>query len=205
MPGRCPRPLRSRSSTWLDLPKMVPGAPLLECAGGTGDLWRPGRTGSIHRFVPRKCDHRLPTQKKPAWRNTLMRSATPVYSSTSPPAKPACPLSSRPTKFAYVLVRFACSRRRATQLSFSDSERELQGNCPISHQTPTSNGDYLVSSVSIEIARMHALVAAAYQDSRRTSSRCDFFVGQIPRGDPGSIFPAQKKKKLAFMSAHRLT
>src|SRR5271157_5017724 len=35
--------------------------------------------------------------KKPAWRNTQRYSTTSAYSSTSPPAKPGCPLPGHPT------------------------------------------------------------------------------------------------------------
>ena len=36
-------------------------------------------------------------QKKPTWRNTRRYSTTSAYSSTSPPARPGCSLSSHPT------------------------------------------------------------------------------------------------------------
>ena len=39
----------------------------------------------------------LHEQKKPTWPITLRCSATSAYSLTSPPARPGCPSSSRPT------------------------------------------------------------------------------------------------------------
>ena len=35
--------------------------------------------------------------KKPTWRKTRRYSTTSAYSSTNPPARPGCPLSSHPT------------------------------------------------------------------------------------------------------------
>ena len=51
--------------------------------------------------------------KKPTWWNTQRYSATPAYSSTSPPAKPGCPLSSHPTTLIQVFNGPVCESTRA--------------------------------------------------------------------------------------------
>ena len=47
--------------------------------------------------------------KKPTRRNALRNSTTSAYSSTSPPAKPGCSLSSRPTTSNSLLTEAACN------------------------------------------------------------------------------------------------
>ncbi len=184
---------------------MESDAQLLASAGRFGDVLRPGRTRFVHRFVPRKCDRLRSTQKKPAWSKTLRYSTTPAYSSTGPPAKPQCPLSSRPTKSAYVLLGFARSLTQAIH---------IEGHCPtlgvnskggfcISHMKSSRLiGDY---RFSLDRDRSHALGAAADQLGRRAQSRSANVASvNIPGGDPVSTFPASKRNRLAFLSTERL-
>ena len=49
--------------------------------------------------------------KKPTWRNTRRHSTTSAHSSTSPPALPSCPLSSRPTTLAPTINRAGSMQR----------------------------------------------------------------------------------------------
>ena len=147
-----------------------------------------------------------PRKKKPAWWNTLRYSTTPAYSSTGPPAKPECPLSSRPTKSAHVLLGFARSLTQAIHIECHCPTWRVnsKGSFSISHmKSSRSIGDY---RFSLDRDRSHALVAAADQESRRAQGRsANPGSVSIPGGDPVSMFPAGKKNKLAFLSAQRLT
>ena len=68
-------------------------------------------------------------EKKPTWPNTLGYSTTSAYSSTSPPAKPGCPSSSRPTSRIQVFIGADCHCRPAPlRLSLSRAAREWQAN-----------------------------------------------------------------------------
>ena len=185
---------------------MESDAQLLASAGRFGDVLRRAELDlsigsflvSVIIFGPRK--------KKPAWWNTLRYSTTPAYSSTGPPAKPECPLSSRPTKSAHVLLGLACSLTQAIHVECHCPTWRVnsKGRFSISHmKSPRSNGDY---RFSLDRDRSHALDAAIDQDSRRARRRnASSSLVNIPRGDPVSMFPARTKNKLAFLSTERLT
>src|SRR6185312_15277484 len=82
------------------------GLPLREADGRLGDLLCHARIVIVHQAFPRRL--RMPraaASKKSRRGGTPRRySTTPAYSSTSPPVKPGCPSSSRPTTSALIVI-----------------------------------------------------------------------------------------------------
>jgi hypothetical protein len=165
----------------------APAASAMRCAPAELDLSIGSFLVSVIVFGPRK--------KKPAWWNTLRYSTTPAYSSTGPPAKPECPLSSRPTKPAHVLLGFARSLTQAIPIEYYCPTWSVnsKGSFSISHMKKSRMiVDY---RFGLDRDRTHALDAAAEQESRHAQGRtANPGSVSVPGGDPVSILPAGKEE-----------
>jgi hypothetical protein len=174
----------------------APAASAMRCAPAELDLSIGSCLVSVIVFGPRK--------KKPAWWNTLRYSTTPAYSSTGPPAKPECPLSSRPTKPAHVLLGFARSLTQAIPIEYYCPTWSVnsKGSFSISHMTKSRMiVDY---RFGLDRDRTHWMRPPNKRaDTLKVALR---ILGRsaCPVAIRCQYFRPEKKNRLAFLSTQRL-